>query len=82
MTNQNTTVEVKNDLIELTNERIDSLAALITVTAEQMEDRLRAEELLGRSENRTDELMSLVFGGDSPSVENYLATRGGNLAAA
>ena len=81
MTNENTT-EVKNDLIELTNERIDSLAALVTVTAEQMEDRLRADELLERSAGRTNELMSLVFGADSPSVENYLATREASLQAA
>ena len=82
MTNESTTTEVQNDLIELTNDRIDSLAALVTVTAEQMEDRLRAERLLSRSAGRTDELMSLVFGGDSPSVGNYLASREESLQAA
>ena len=76
------TSPTQNDLDDLTNERVDNLAALITVTAEQMEDRLRAEELLSRSANRTDELMELVFGGDSPSVANYLATRAADLQAA
>ena len=72
----------QNDIEDLINDRIDNLAALITVTSEQMEDRLRADELLSQSANRTDELMKLVFGGDSPSVENYLSTRKESLQAA
>ncbi len=76
------TNERHNDLDDLTNERIDNLAALITVTAEQMEDRLRAERLLTESANRAEELTSLVFGGSTPSIENYLAAREADLQAA
>ncbi len=71
----NTNIEVQNDISELTNDRIDNLAALITVTSEQMEDRLRAERLLSEASHRTDELVSLVFGASTPSIENYLAAK-------
>lgn len=71
-----------NDLIDLTNERVDNLAALITVTAEQLDDRKRAEEALEAGEHRTGELVRLVFGGGAPSVENYLAARSDELQAA
>ena len=72
----------ENDLADLNNERIDNLAALITVTAEQMDDRLRAGELLNEGAHRTDELVSAVFGGTTPSIENYLAARQDALQAA
>lgn len=65
----------QNDLSDLIGERIDSLAALITVSSEQMDDRLRAEQLLEEDSNRTDELVSLVFGKSTPSIENYLAAQ-------
>ena len=65
----------QNDISDLVGERIDNLAALITVTSEQMEDRLRAEELLEEDAGRTNELISLVFGGSTPSIENYLAAQ-------
>lgn len=74
--------EITNDLIDLTNERVDNLAALITVSAEQLEDRLRAGELLDAHAHRTDELISLVFGSDTPSVESYLQSHGQTLQAA
>ncbi len=67
--------EVQNDLIDLTNERIDNLAALITVTAEQLDDRITAEKALESDAHRTSELIELVFGSETPSVENYLASR-------
>ena len=66
--------QVSNDLIDLTNERVDNLAALITVTAEQMDDRIRAADALEAGAHRTAELIELVFGGPTPSVENFLAS--------
>lgn len=71
-----------NDLIDLTNDRIDSLAALITVTAEQLDDRAAAAEALDRGAHRTKELIELVFGDTTPSVDNYLTARGRVLEAA
>lgn len=62
-----------NDIIDLTNERVDNLAALITVTAEQLDDRLAAEDALASNSHRSSELIELVFGSKTPSVENYLA---------
>lgn len=80
---ENTTnTENQNDIADLTNDRIDNLAALITVTSEQMEDRLRAERLLDEGNHRTSELISLVFGGSDPSIENYLAAKDPSLQAA
>ena len=73
---------MKNETRQLTTDRIDSLAALLTVTAEQLEDRRRAEQLLSNSSNRTDELISLVFDGTTPSIENYLAAKEKTLEAA
>lgn len=67
--------EITNDLIDLTNERVDNLAALITVTAEQLDDRARAAEALESGAHRTAELIELVFGGSTPSVENYLSSK-------
>lgn len=67
---------------ELTTDRIDSLAALVTVTTEQLEDRRLAGQLLDSASHRTDELISLVFGSDTPSIENYLASKGQLLQAA
>lgn len=72
----------ENDLIDLTNERVDNLAALITVSAEQLSDRLKAEEAITTDAHRTSELIALVFGSDTPSVENYLASHGQTLQAA
>ncbi len=57
------------------DERVDNLAALVTVTDEQLEDRARAAEGLASDTPRVRELISLVFGGDEPSVENYLSAR-------
>ena len=74
--------EATNDLIDLTNNRVDNLAALITVTAEQMDDRNRAGMALDAGEHRSAELIELVFGSDTPSVESYLAARRGELQAA
>jgi hypothetical protein len=71
-----------NDIIDLTNERVDNLAALITVSAEQLEDRLAIDEAFEAGSHRTGELISLVFGSDVPSVQNYLATHGQVLQAA
>lgn len=73
---------IKNDIADLNNERIDNLAALITVTAEQMDDRLRAGELLDSGAHRTNELITAVFGATTPSIENYLAAREETLQAA
>lgn len=78
----NTTLEELNDIADLNNDRIDNLAALITVTSEQMEDRLTADRLLNDGQNRTAELISLVFGGTTPSVENYLTSSQEPLQAA
>ncbi len=82
MATTNNTAEVTNDLIDLTNERVDNLAALITVTAEQMDDRTIAAEALDSGAHRTAELVELVFGSATPSVENYLAAQGTALQAA
>lgn len=82
MATTNTTAEVTNDLIDLTNERVDNLAALITVTAEQMDDRSIAAEALETGAHRTAELVELVFGSSTPSVENYLASHDSALQAA
>lgn len=72
-----------NDLADLTNDRVDNLAALITVTAEQMDDRHRAGTAIEADAGRTSELMNLVFGDSSiPSVENYLAARALEFVAA
>lgn len=67
--------EITNDLIDLTNERVDNLAALITVTAEQLDDRALAGEALESGAHRTAELIELVFGSATPSVENYLSSK-------
>jgi len=77
-----TDITADNDLIDLTNERVDNLAALITVTAEQLDDRAKAETAIAERAHRTDELVRLVFGGEAPSVANYLAARTGELQAA
>lgn len=74
--------EFTNDLIDLTNERVDNLAALITVTAEQLDDRVAAGEALEAGAHRTAELIELVFGSSTPSVENYLAAHDQELQAA
>lgn len=66
--------QVQNDLIDLTNERIDNLAALITVTAEQLDHRAAAHEAIEADAHRTADLIELVFGSETPSVENYLAS--------
>ncbi len=66
----------------LADERVDNLAALITVSDEQLADRKRAEAGLAAGGERVNELISLVFGADTPSVENYLAARDGDLVAA
>lgn len=71
-----------NDLIDLTNERVDNLAALITVTAEQMDDRLAAGAAIESGAHRTAELVELVFGGSTPSIESYLRAHGQELQAA
>ncbi len=71
-----------NDNTDLTNERVDNLAALITVSAEQLKDRLAIDEALQAGKHRTGELISLVFGSDVPSVENYLAAHSHELQAA
>lgn len=57
-----------------TDERVDTLAALVTVTEQQLADRERAEAGLAADTPRVHELIALVFGGDEPSVENYLST--------
>lgn len=72
----------ENDIADLNNERVDNLAALITVTAEQMDDRLRAGELLEQGAHRTNELIAAIFGGTTPSIENYLTAREETLQAA
>ncbi len=71
-----------NDLIDLTNDRVDNLAALITVTSEQMEARQQAEAALSSDSGRTAELISLVFGDSVPSVESYMASRSSDPVAA
>lgn len=71
-----------NDLIDLTNDRVDNLAALITVTSDQLEARQQAEVALSSNSGRTEELISLVFGDSVPSVESYLASRSSELVAA
>jgi len=74
--------EITNDLIDLTNERVDNLAALITVTAEQLDDREAAGKALDAGVHRTAELIELVFGSSTPSVESYLASHDEELQAA
>lgn len=64
-----------NDTATWTDERVDSLAALVMVTDQQLADRKKAEAGLATDTPRVRELISLVFGGDEPSVENYLTTR-------
>jgi hypothetical protein len=82
MNTDDNTPEITNDLIDLTNERVDNLAALITVTAEQMDDRNIAGMALAERAHRSAELVELVFGSDTPSVESYLAARHEDLQAA
>ena len=65
-----------------TDERIDTLAALLTVTDEQLADRRRAENGLTTDSPRVKSLVRMVFGDDSPSVENYITARGDELVAA
>ena len=67
--------QLMNDIIDLNNERIDNLAALITVSAEQLDDRLTAEAALEEDAHRASELTYLVFGSDTPSIESYLSSR-------
>jgi len=74
--------EISNDLEDLTDERVDALSALITVSAEQLEDRLKAEQLLDEGAHRTGELIEAVFGSGTPSIENYLEARKQELQAA
>ncbi len=74
--------EITNDLIDLTNERVDNLAALITVTAEQLDDRELAGKALDAGAHRTAELIELVFGSSTPSVESYLESHDQELQAA
>lgn len=64
-----------------TDERVDNLAALITVTDEQLVDRARAEVGLRTDSPRVRELVKLVFGDEVPSVENYLAAHDHLIAA-
>lgn len=64
-----------NDLVDLTDERVDSLSALITVSAEQMDDRLTAGRLLDEGAHRTNELIEAIFGSPTPSIESYLESR-------
>ena len=78
----NNEFETNNDLIDLTDERIDTLSALLTVSAEQLDDRLKAERLLEKSEHRTAELIEAVFGSTTPSIESYLQAREEPLQAA
>ncbi len=66
-------MNTSNDIIDLTDERVDNLSALLMVSAEQLEDRQRAEAGLASDEHRASELVSLVFGTDVPSVEAWLA---------
>lgn len=73
---------MSNELICLNNDRVDNLAALITVSAEQLDARKQAESALESGAGRTDELISLVFGSSVPSVENYLSAHSSELAAA
>ncbi|MFT7473748.1 MAG: hypothetical protein ACI81L_000663 [Verrucomicrobiales bacterium] len=82
MTKTINSAETSNDLIDLTNDRIDNLAALITVTAEQMDERNAAGEAIESGAHRTAELVELVFGSNTPSVESYLAAHGTALVAA
>ena len=65
-----------------TDERVDNLAALITVTNEQLEDRKRSERALQHDTARVRELVRLVFGDETPSVESYLHEHQPHLLAA
>ena len=80
-TNNKNTKNTKNTN-NWTDERIDTLAALLTVTDEQLADRRRAESGLTANNDRVKSLIRLVFGDDSPSVENYITARGDELVAA
>jgi len=82
MATTNKTAETHNDLIDLTNERVDNLAALITVTAEQMDEQALVAKALDTGAHRSAELVELVFGSSTPSVESYLESRGTVLQAA
>lgn len=64
-----------------TDERVDNLAALITVTDEQLAERKRIEQGLASDNQRVKQLVNLVFGSDSASVEQYLASHDGLIAA-
>ena len=79
---ETTNTTTQNDMIDLVDERVDTLSALLTVSAEQLEDRLIADELLSQRANRTDELIEAVFGSTTPSIENYLRSQGRSLQAA
>jgi hypothetical protein len=64
-----------------TDERVDTLAALILVTDEQLADRKRVDHALRSDSPRIRQLVQLVFNSDEPSVEDYLASHDQPIAA-
>lgn len=75
------TTTISNDIVDLTDERVDNLSALLTVTAEQLEDRAYVAERLAADASHSAELIRAVFGSDTPSVQDYLANRAELIAA-
>ena len=72
---------ISNDIVDLTDERVDNLSALLTVTAEQLDDRSRVGDRLATGSSRSAELMRAVFGSDTPSIESYMSSRHELVAA-
>lgn len=73
---------MENNMNVRTNERVDNLAALITVSAEQIKARQTAAEAIESHPDRAAELISAIFGSPVPSVESYLASRSDEMVAA
>lgn len=72
---------ISNDIVDLTDERVDNLSALLTVTAEQLDDRSRVGDGLAKGSARSAELVRAVFGSDTPSIASYMSSRHELVAA-
>ncbi len=73
---------MKNQLRKtLAGGRTDQLAALVTVSHEQLQDRRRSTASLAAANAKVTQLSCQIFGSNQPSVRAYLAAQDANLAA-
>ena len=61
--------------------RTDQLAALVTVSHEQLQDRRRTKASLAATNAKVTQLTCQIFGSEQPSVRAYLAAQNTGLAA-